>query len=1201
MSVPAEPNDFLSLPDQEIAILKFWKERKIYEKSLASRRDAPRFVFYEGPPTANGLPHPGHCLSRSIKDLYPRYKTMKGFLCVRKGGWDTHGLPVEVEVCKELGIHSKEDIEKFGVEPFIRRCQESVFRYTKQWEELTERLGFWVNLEEAYVTYHKSYVESVWWSLKTMYERGLLYQGHKIVWWWAQGGTALSSGEVGQGYRKVADPSVIIRFPLLTALPGSEWEMFNEETGLAIHDNSKFVGVIDMLVWTTTPWTLPSNQFAAVHPDLEYTVVRWKDESGVADERLTILATDLIESIAEKIKKTAEIIGTYSGKDLVGLRYIPPFHFYHDKLSKKTGMLKTGTQEHLAWRIVAADFVTTDTGTGIVHQAPAFGEVDFDVLQAEQARFEEGEGPELICCVAPDGTFTEEAGPYSDMWIKDADKDIIKDLKMRSLLFYQEQYLHDYPFCWRSEDDPLIQYPRKSWFIKTTQFKESMLANNQEIHWYPDHIKSGRFSNFLESNVDWALSRERYWGTPLPIWVCEETGQGEAVGSYGELMNKPGVQGTEVWTAAKKADPDLSDDMIVHKPYIDAISYDSPFAPGKRMYRVPEVIDCWYDSGAMPFAQWGFPHQHHSLTLFREHFPADFISEGLDQTRGWFYSLLAISTLVFDGSTAPFGGVDETTGAVVPFSLPHPFKNCIVTGLVLGEDGQKMSKSKRNYREPKEIFDKYGADALRWYLYANQTPWTAIRYTESAIKESLPEFILRLQNVVSFYEVYSKIDGFEPLNLVRADVFAADDGQMSPFCLASAKNSEKPYRPIKARPQLDIWILGELNKTIKTVTEAMDRYDHFTACGELNAFVDALSNWYVRRNRDRFWSSTTDNDPKKIMSKHDAYWTLYECLIILTKLFAPFVPFLAENFWQRLVVSTQPSPSEDDIVPQNAGILPLESVHLADYPKADEHLIDEKMLDEIKLMREIVSLGRAARSNGHLKVRQPLEGMKVLFSDESVANVFWNSDVIDNVRVIQDELNIKGMKVLTDKSEFNEFVSFSLLPDFKKLGPKLGRKLPDVKKYLSEADGSAMFAELDKNKKVVLKLSDGDVELTNEEIQVRLTAKEGWTAAQGPNCVVVLSTELTEELLSEGRAREVVRLIQDRRKELKLNYTDRIMVGIQTASRTIGLSLHGHIEYIKGETLALDLKKGLFPGTEAFSHSIDGEELTLSVIVAETE
>ncbi|MDR3233323.1 MAG: isoleucine--tRNA ligase [Planctomycetaceae bacterium] len=1181
MSVPTETSESLSLPEQELAVLQFWKENKVYEKSLQSRRDNPRFVFYEGPPTANGLPHPGHCLTRSIKDLYPRYKTMQGFLCERKGGWDTHGLPVEVEVCKELGIHSKEEIENYGVEPFIHRCQESVFRYMKQWEELTERLGFWVNLDEAYVTYHKSYVESVWWALKTLYERGLLYQGHKIVWWWAQGGTALSSGEVGQGYRQVADPSVFVRFPLVSALPGGNWKMFNEDSGIAVNTKLGFTGVVDLIVWTTTPWTLPSNQFAAVNPNLEYAAVRWKDEKGKADDRLSIIAKDLVDTAAGKVKLTPEILETYTGKDLIGLRYIPPFPFYYDESAKAAGRLKNNGTEYLAWRIIGADFVTLEAGTGLVHQAPAFGEVDYDVLQTEQDRFMDGEGPGLICCVAPDGKFTDVAGPYAGKWVKEADKELIKDLKSKHLLFYQEQYLHDYPFCWRSDEDPLIQYPRKSWFVRTTQFKEAMLANNQAINWYPEHIKTGRFGNFLESNVDWALSRERYWGTPLPIWVCEETGQSEAVGSYDELLQKTGVQGTEVWTEAKKANPNLSDDLIVHKPYIDAVTYNSPFAAGKRMRRVSEVIDCWFDSGAMPFAQWGFPYQHNSITQFRKHFPADFISEAIDQTRGWFYSQLAVSTMVFDGSTAPFGGVDETTGNVRPLPLPHPFKNCIVLGLMLGEDGQKMSKSKRNYREPREIFDKYGADALRWYFYANQTPWTAIRYSEPAIKDSLPEFILRLQNVVSFYEVYSQIDGFEPLKLVHPDVLRDDDGQMNPFCLASAKNSEKPYRNVKARPQLDYWILGELNKTIKSVCGLMDKYDHYAACGELIAFVDALSNWYVRRNRNRFWSSAAEDDPKKIMSKYDAYWTLYECLVTVTKLTAPFTPFLAENFWQRLVDT------------KNGG---LESVHLADYPKADENLINEKMLGEIKLMREIVSLGRAARSNGHLKVRQPLAGMKIMFADDSAAKIFWESDVIDNVRVIQDELNIKEMKVLDDKNEFKEYVSFSVLPDFKKLGKKLGKKLPEVQKLLKEADGAALLAEMDKDKKIVLNLSDGDVELTNEEIQIRLTAKEGWAAAQGPSCAAVLATELTDALLAEGRAREIVRLIQDRRKELDLNYTDRIMVGIQTQSKVLGEALHQHIEYIKGETLAADLKKGQIPNSEAFPHSIDGEELRLSVV-----
>ncbi|MDR1479811.1 MAG: isoleucine--tRNA ligase [Planctomycetaceae bacterium] len=1172
-----------SLSADEISIMKFWKEHNIYAKSLQARRDCKSFVFYEGPPTANGLPHPGHCLTRAIKDIYPRYKTMKGFLCERKAGWDTHGLPVEVEVCKELGIHSKEEIEAFGVEAFIHRCAESVFRYMREWELLTERLGFWVNLDEAYVTCKKSYVESVWWSLKSLFDRGLLYQGNKIVWWWAQGGTALSAGEVGQGYRQTADPSVYVRFPLADPLNGDHWKMFNEDMGISINTNIGFTGVVDLIVWTTTPWTLPSNQFAAVNPEFDYAVVQFTNADNEIDPRLSIIASGLVEELAAKIKSSALVIETFKGSELIGKRYIPPFDFYYDRLGKSKGKLKTtegGGEIVQAWRVVSGDFVTLDSGTGIVHEAPAFGEVDFDVLKKEQERFETN-APELICAVAPNGTFTEVAVAYEGKWVKDADKEIIHDIKSKSLLLHQEQYLHEYPFCWRSEQDPLIQYPRKSWFIKTTEFKKTMLENNQEINWLPEHIKNGRFGNFLESNVDWALSRERYWGTPLPIWVCEETGQMEAVGSYDELVNKIGVQGLEVWEAAKKNHPNLNEDLAVHKPYIDAVSYDSPFAAGKRMYRVPEVIDCWYDSGAMPFAQWGFPHKHGSITKFRKHFPADFISEAIDQTRGWFYSQLAISTMIFDGTTAPYGGIDSESGKSIPIPFPHPFKNCIVLGLMLGEDGQKMSKSKRNYREPNEIFDKYGADALRWYFYANQTAWTAIRYNESAIRDSLPEFIIRLQNVVSFYEVYSKIDCFEPLKLVHPDVLRDDIGQMSPFCLASAKKSEKPYRPIKARAQLDYWILGELNKTIKSVTEAMDNFDHFTAASELTEFVDALSNWYVRRNRDRFWSSTNADDPQKIASKHDAYWTLYECLIIVTKLIAPFVPFLAESIWHRLV----------DV---EAG--GLESVHLSDYPTADNNLINEKMLREIRLMREIVSLGRAARSNEHLKVRQPLSEMKVMFANKDITKIFWDSDVIDNVRVIQDELNIKGMRVLEDKEDFKEYVSFLLQPDFKKLGQKLLGRLPEVKKILNESDGGELLAEMEKNQKVVLKLQDGNEVIINpDEIQIRLQAKSGWAAAQGNDCVVILSTELTDELLSEGRAREIVRIIQDQRKELNLQYTDRILVGIETESQVLGESLGKFCDTIKTETLAVDLKKSTLPNTKTIQSKIDNENLTISI------
>ena len=645
----AIPKD-IAFPQLEQEILQLWKTERIYERSLSQRRHEPRFVFYEGPPTANGLPHPGHCLTRAMKDLFPRYRTMRGYYCERKAGWDTHGLPVEVEVCKELGIHSKEEIEAFGIEAFVKKCQQSVWRYTQAWEQLTERIGFWVDLSQAYATYHLSYVESVWWSLKSLFDRGFLYQGHKIVWWWAQGGTALSSGEVGQGYREVADPSVFVRFPLTDEPHRS------------------------LLVWTTTPWTLPSNQFVAVHPELQYVIVR-SQASG--DE--CILAADLEPMIAEKTRSDWEVVTTIPGRQLVGLRYRPPFDDYYRREGEQQGTLRDGAHAYRHWRVVAADFVTVDSGTGLVHQAPAFGEVDYDVLLAEQARFVDGEEPRLICAVDASGRFTDEVPEYAGRWVKDCDKEIIRNLRDRGLLFHQEQYLHEYPFCWRAQEDPLIQYPRRSWFIRTSDFKDEMLANCQRINWLPEHIRDGRMGNFLKTNVDWALSRERYWGTPLPIWQCEETGYQEAVGSYDELLGKPGLAGTDVWEAARATDPSLPEDLKIHKPYIDAVTYDSPRAAGKRMRRVSEVIDCWYDAGAMPFAQWGYPHQRRDA--FHEQFPADFISEALDQTRGWFYSLLAISTLLFGKRAASAAGTEE----LPPTEYPHPFRNCIVLGLMLSE------------------------------------------------------------------------------------------------------------------------------------------------------------------------------------------------------------------------------------------------------------------------------------------------------------------------------------------------------------------------------------------------------------------------------------------------------------------------------------------------------------------------------------
>ncbi len=1142
-------NTGVNFPKAEEALVKFWNTNSIYDKAMALRRknNAGTFVFYEGPPTANGLPHPGHCLTRAIKDLYPRYKSMKGFLCERRAGWDTHGLPVEVEVCKELKIHSKEQIEEYGVEPFVHRCVENVFRYTKQWEELTQRIGFWINLDKAYVTFHKSYVESVWWALKSLFDRGLLYQGYKIIWWWAQGGTALSSGEVGQGYREVADPSVFVRFPVVNDRKDPRF------------DN------VDLLVWTTTPWTLLSNQFAAVHPELEYSIVTLVDADGNEDPRKLVIASALVETVVAKAKKTAKVVSVLKGSELVSLRYIPPFDCYYKTLGDRKGTLCSGGEEHIAWRVCAADFVTTDSGTGLVHEAPAFGEVDFDVLAQEQTRFVAGQGPELICAVAPNGNFTADFPEFQGRWVKDCDREIIRILRDRGTLFLQEQYVHEYPFCWRATKDPLIQYPRRSWFIRTTSIRDDMLANNEKINWLPEHIKHGRFGNFLATNVDWALSRERYWGTPLPIWVCEETGYMEAISSYDELLAKPGIEGQMVWqrahdAAKQEAGANWNDEqeklwehLKVHKPYIDAMTYQSPKAPGKRMRRVPEVIDCWFDSGSMPFAQVGYPHVAGSQEEFAKNFPADFISEAIDQTRGWFYSQVAISTLLFSDRK----------------EYPHPFRNCIVLGLMLGEDGQKMSKSLRNYREPREIFDKYGADALRWYFYANQTPWTSIRYSEPAIKDSMPEFLIRLWNVCSFFEVYRNIDHFDPKAVIDAKTLAAAGGKLDASLFHDSRPGTVPLRPVCKRSELDRWILSELNDTIAVVTERMDAYDHFAACARITALVDSLSNWYVRRSRDRFWSS------QETFDKADAYWTLYETLLVLARLIAPFTPFMAERMWQQLAVGL-------------FGDAAAESVHLTDYPVADASLIDRHLNAKMNAVREIVSLGRNARMGAKLKVRQPLAGVKVVLTDASLLE-----DMVGQTQLMAEELNVKKIEFI-DRAD--EYITYSVLPNFKLLGKKLGALMPKVKAALAGANAAKLLHEKESTGKIILSVEGTQVELNSEEVEIRIQARQGFAAAQGPDCVVVLSTELTPELLAEGRARELVRLIQDRRKEMNCQYTDRILVGIKTNSEAIGTTLAAFGDYIKGETLALSLDDNDGDG-EWLSAKIEGEPLEYRVVV----
>ena len=1143
----------VSFPKMEEEMVQWWKENNIYEKSLARRENAPAFVFFEGPPTANGMPHPGHCLTRAMKDIFPRYRTMRGFRCERKAGWDTHGLPVELEVCKSLGLKkSREEIEDDGIEPFIQLCQKSVWRYMREWEHLTERIGFWIHLDKAYVTYHQSFVESVWWALSEFFKKGLLYQGHKIVWWWAQGGTALSSGEVGEGYREVADPAVYVRYPVVV-----------EANTPDVLKNADFV------IWTTTPWTLSSNQFVAVKTDMEYSVVKFE-----GDERAVVIASPLLETIAKKYggkkPKEYELLGTLMGEQLVGCRYIPPFDTYYKTLGNVQGTLKDGTKEFIAWRVVPADFVTVDTGTGMVHQAPAFGEDDFGVLQAQKARYVDGEGPEMICAVASNGTFTDVFPEFAGRWVKEADKDIIKVLKENGLLFMQEQYLHEYPFYTRS-DDPLIQYPRKSWFIKTSQFKDAMLANNAKINWLPEHIRDGRFGNFLATNVDWALSRERFWGTPLPIWVCEKTGKMEAIANYDELMAKPGVSGMEVWLKAKAADPELPEDLKVHKPYIDEITYDSPFGELNedgsvpRMRRVPEVIDCWFDSGSMPFAQWGYPHKPGSEEEFKAHFPADFISEAIDQTRGWFYSQLAISTLLFGDHAANQG---DTASRVRTY--PHPFKTCVVLGLMLAEwwenkgykdpkDRQifleedaakaalgaknyehkigKMSKSLHNYRSPNEIFDKYGADALRWYFYSNQAPWNAIIYSERAIAESMPAFTVKLWDTLKFLVGYANSDGFDPENWLQGDA-----GQMTPDVLKNAKN----YRPVAQRAELDRWIMSKLNSLNALVIDRLDAYDNYPAAAAILEFVDALSNWYIRRSKESIWSSDkTDAN----VEKWDTYWTLYECLVTLAKIIAPFVPFMAEQIWNTLVH-------------EPFGARAAESVHLCDYPTPDESAIDAVLAERMDLMREICSQGHSARQNASLKVKQPLSGVDIVLTESARSAREW---LTAHDALIREELNVKEIR-FTERAD--DYVSYTILPDLKKLGKKLGKLLPVLKNWLTTADGAALLAQMERDGQAEIELDGQTVAFAADELIIRLQAKEGFAASQGKNSVVILSTELTPELIAEGNAREIVRAIQNRRKDLNCAYADHIRVCFETEDAGMLEAAKTFSGYICGETLA---------------------------------
>ncbi len=1105
---PVDPRyDF---PAEEARVSALWKERDVFHRSLHEREGAPTFVFYEGPPTANGRPHPGHVLTRVIKDIFPRYKTMCGFRVPRKAGWDTHGLPVEVEVEKALGIHGKDGIVGYGVEAFIKRCVESVFTYTQEWEELTERIGFWVDLPDAYVTYHQSYVESVWWSLKELFERGHLYQDRKVVWWWAQGGTTLSAAEVGEGYREVDDPSVFVRFRD------------------AEQDDLSY------LAWTTTPWTLPSNIALAVAPDGEYVEVTLSTESG-GTERVVVAAALVDHVLGAKKKKkkkkkknkeqddgaSGELVPVavsepFAGSELVGRRYRQLLPFAEPEGDK-------------AFEIVPADFVLIDpsqetgSGTGIVHIAPAFGEDDYRVAR------EAGLG--FLQLVDEQGRMTEECGEVAGVFCKDADRQLIRTLRAQNSLLREEVYRHDYPFCPRAKDDALVQFARPAWFIRTSQFKEQLLANNARIQWVPQHIQTGRFGKFLEDNVDWALSRERYWGTPLPIWKCEKTGHIEAIGSYEELLAKPGIDGTQLWDDAKATEPELSDHLKVHKPYIDAVTYQSPKDPSARMRRVPEVIDCWYDAGAMPFAQWGYPHVDGSKERFEAAFPADFISEAIDQTRGWFYSMLAESTILHEGREGP-----------------HPYKTCIVLGHVCDKDGIKMSKRLGNYVSPNEAMDVHGADALRWYFLSQGHPWTNARFSLDRVGEAKKDFLIRLQNVLSFFAIYANIDGFDPT------AGNPDASNIEPETLAASDG----YTKVSGRCLMDRWVLSELQLTATKVRESLDGYDILSASRALFDFVDELSNWYVRRSRRRFWGSGMTPD------KLDAYWTLYECLVTVSRLAAPFVPFFAESIYQTLVAKPWKGTQ-------------TESVHLCDFPSAREGEVDEALSRRMATVVEIVELGRAARTEAKLRVRQPLHEAIVVMADHGRAD-----EVAELLGLVEEELNVKTVGFSDDA---DRFVEYRLKPNFKLIGPRLGALVQKLKSALANADAAALRAELDERGVCEIAVDGQTVELTPEEIEVDIEPREGYAARSGRGIVLVLETVIDDELRHDWWAREVVACVNSLRSERGLAYEARIRLEV-ACDDEVRAALETRHEYIAGETLASAVQ---FAALGAISGGKDGK------------
>ncbi|MDE0109302.1 MAG: isoleucine--tRNA ligase [Bryobacterales bacterium] len=1193
----------------EREISKFWEEQRIFDKSLELREGAERFIFNEGPPTANGLPHNGHVLTRVFKDVFLRYRTMAGRYVPRKAGWDTHGLPVEVEVEKELGIHGKEAIEDYGVEGFIRKCMDSVFRYTEEWEKMTRRVGFWVDLSDAYVTYHKSYVESVWWALSRLFQQGLLYRGHKIVWWWPQGGTALSAGEVGLGYKTVEDPSVYVALPL-------------------VDDPST-----SLLVWTTTPWTLPANQYVAVRPDYDYVKVR-------AGDRALILAAALRETLEQKLGQSLQVEESLSGEALLGLRYHPPFEHFKQACWDKDGALSDGGREVYLWKVLSGDFVTLDSGTGLVHQAPAFGEVDYEVHKETGGRYQDPSEVPLLCPVRPDGTFDDDITEVAGQWVKEADRTLIRMLRDSGHLVHRENYRHDYPFCWRADEDPLIQYARPAWFVKTTARNREVLANNDRINWLPEHIGTGRFGDFLRNNVDWALSRERYWGTPLNVWINDVTGAMAVPASADEILAK-NPAAFDHFHRAKAADPALSDHLMVHKPWIDEVTWTEPGEEGVYR-RVPEVIDCWFDSGCMPFAQFGYPHD--GRQKFESRFPADYITEAIDQTRGWFYSQLMVSTLVFDEQCSKDLGIE-------PPAFPHPFRNCIVLGHVADATGKKESKSLGNYTPPEVIFDAVaqdfavmslldvpkqpakgealisrqdlealdlkagdevmvagcdspgtythvrvrpakfvprrslllsardlesigatvaradkvapndvprlpanervtltapapapGADAFRWFFLAGNPPWSPTRHSLANVRMIQKEFPLKLRNVYSFFTIYAEIDGFDPSTMLG--------------------------RTAAERALLDRWILSELDILAGRVRENMDAFLAYEAAAELGKFVDALSNWYVRRSRQRFWKGEFDAD------KSDAYATLYECLVSVAKLSAAFTPFMAEEIYQNIV--------------RGAGVEARESVHLCDLPISLGR-VDQSLSEEMAAVRGIVSLGLRVRTDHQLKVRQPLRRAEVVIADPDL-----RERVKPYSALVEDELNVQEAAFVDGEQAHVRYV---VKPNFRRLGPRLGPKMKQAKRIFEELDAAKLRASLLADGTTSIDFDGEDLVLDSEDVQVSVEAEESFAAAGDSTMVAVLSTELDEELLDEGFYRELLHRVQNLRKTADIEYTRRIGLFVEGSDRTARIVAQ-YREHLMAETLCTKLAESPIREADAVTEAfqIDGEQIRLEML-----